>query len=302
MSEEAGSGAGSSSFAAKSPAAEGEALNPVMTKKKSSDLKPRLIAGLVMAAVSLALAYAGPRPFALLVIGVALVMCWEWGRVTRSEDFGPVLLAHGGAVLAAGALSAMGKPLFGIVLLIIGAGLLLVFSFGPRRMLSVAGVGYVGLPTVAMLWFRGDEPYGFLAILFIFLVVWGSDIGAFVAGRGIGGPKLWPRVSPNKTWAGLVGGLTAGLLAGMVFALFVPNASSLTLGATGLALALVAQLGDLAESGLKRRFGIKDSSSLIPGHGGVMDRADSTVAVSVAVSILALLVSPDSPARALLGV
>ncbi|MCB1526431.1 MAG: phosphatidate cytidylyltransferase [Hyphomicrobiaceae bacterium] len=300
MSEEARPGAGSPSIAAHGAAVGDDAgSNP---EKKSSDLKPRLVAGVVMSAVSLALAYAGPRPFALLVIGVALVMCWEWGRVIRSEDFGPALFVHAGAVLVAGVLGAMGMPIFGVLALVIGVALLLAFPFGPRRMMSAAGVGYVGLPTVAMLWLRGDEPYGFLAVLFIFLVVWGSDIGAFAAGRGIGGPKLWPRVSPNKTWAGLLGGLTAGLVGGILFALFVPNASSFALGATGLALALVAQLGDLAESALKRRFGIKDSSSLIPGHGGVMDRADSTVAVSLAVSILALLVSPSSPARALLGV
>jgi phosphatidate cytidylyltransferase len=132
--------------------------------------------------------------------------------------------------------------------------------------------------------------------------VWGSDIGAFAAGRTIGGPKLWPRVSPNKTWAGFLGALTAGLVSGLIFAQVVPGASSLVLGTKGVLLAFVAQMGDLAESALKRQFGIKDSSAIIPGHGGVMDRADSTVAVSVAVSILALLVNPASPARALFGV
>jgi phosphatidate cytidylyltransferase len=167
--------------------------------------------------------------------------------------------------------------------------------------MSAVGVPYVALPAVAMIWLRADEPLGFWAILFIFAVVWGSDIGAFAAGRTLGGPKLWPRVSPNKTWSGLIGALGAGLLAGIVFAQITPSAHSVTLALTGLALALVAQMGDLAESALKRRFGIKDASALIPGHGGVMDRADSTVAVSVTVAILALLTLPHAPARALLG-
>ena len=270
--------------------------------RKNADLKPRLVAGEAMAAVALALAYAGPRPFALLVVGVALVMCWEWGRLVRGEEFGAAFLVHAAAVLGAGVLAAAGMPALGIVAVAIGAILLVAMPFGPRRLMSAAGVLYVGLPAVAMLWLRGDGGLGFIAILFIFAVVWGSDIGAFAAGRSLGGPKLWPRVSPNKTWSGFIGGLTAGLLAGIIFAQIVPGASSLVLALTGLGLAVVAQLGDLAESALKRRFGMKDSSTLIPGHGGVMDRADSTVAVSLAVSLLALLVNPASPARALLGV
>ena len=167
--------------------------------------------------------------------------------------------------------------------------------------MSAAGVAYVGLPTIAMLWLRGDQALGFEAVLFVFAIVWGSDIGAFAAGRGIGGPKLWARVSPNKTWAGFFGGLTAGVVAGIIFAQFVAGTSSVVLALTGLVLAFVAQAGDLAESALKRRFGIKDSSAIIPGHGGVMDRADSTVAVSVAVSVMAIVMNAASPARALFG-
>lgn len=280
----------------------GEAGASAKPGKTASDLKPRLIAGAVMALVALSLDYAGPKPFALLVLGVALVMCWEWGRLVRGEEFGPALLVHVLAVVVAGVLAAIGLPAFGIVAVVIGAIVLLVAPLGPRRAMSAAGVAYVGLPVIAMLWLRDDAAYGFVAILFVFAVVWGSDIGAFAAGRGIGGPKLWPRVSPNKTWAGLIGALTAGLVAGIIFALVVPGASVPGLAVTGLVLAFVAQMGDLAESALKRRFGIKDSSAIIPGHGGVMDRADSTVAVSIAVAILALLVNPGSPARALLGV
>ena len=280
----------------------GEAGASAKPGKTASDLKPRLIAGAVMALVALSLDYAGPKPFALLVLGVALVMCWEWGRLVRGEEFGPALLVHVLAVVVAGVLAAIGLPAFGIVAVVIGAIVLLVAPLGPRRAMSAAGVAYVGLPVIAMLWLRDDAAYGFVAILFVFAVVWGSDIGAFAAGRGIGGPKLWPRVSPNKTWAGLIGALTAGLVAGIIFALVVPGASVPWLAVTGLVLAFVAQMGDLAESALKRRFGIKDSSAIIPGHGGVMDRADSTVAVSIAVAILALLVNPGSPARALLGV
>ncbi len=282
--------------------ADGEHAQASKTAKSMSDLKPRLIAGAVMAAVALALAYAGPKSFALLVIAVALIMCWEWGRVVRGEEFGLAFVVHAGTIIVAGVLAAVGLPALGGVAVAIGGIILLVMPLGPRQAMSAAGVAYVGFPTVAMLWLRADVSLGFVAILFIFAIVWGSDIGAFVAGRTIGGPKLWPRVSPNKTWAGLLGALAAGLVSGLIFAQVVSGASSLVLGTNGVLLAFVAQMGDLAESALKRQFGIKDSSAIIPGHGGVMDRADSTVAVSVAVSILALLVNPASPARALFGV
>jgi phosphatidate cytidylyltransferase len=282
--------------------ADGEHAQASKTAKSMSDLKPRLIAGAVMAAVALALAYAGPKPFALLVIAVALIMCWEWGRVVRGEEFGLAFVVHAGTIIVAGVLAAVGLPALGGVAVAIGGIILLVMPLGPRQAMSAAGVAYVGFPTVAMLWLRADVSLGFVAILFIFAIVWGSDIGAFLAGRTIGGPKLWPRVSPNKTWAGLLGALAAGLVSGLIFAQVVSGASSLVLGTNGVLLAFVAQMGDLAESALKRQFGIKDSSAIIPGHGGVMDRADSTVAVSVAVSILALLVNPASPARALFGV
>jgi phosphatidate cytidylyltransferase len=211
-------------------------------------------------------------------------------------------VVHAGTIIVAGVLAAVGLPALGGVAVAIGGIILLVMPLGPRQAMSAAGVAYVGFPTVAMLWLRADVSLGFVAILFIFAIVWGSDIGAFVAGRTIGGPKLWPRVSPNKTWAGLLGALAAGLVSGLIFAQVVSGASSLVLATNGVLLAFVAQMGDLAESALKRQFGIKDSSAIIPGHGGVMDRADSTVAVSVAVSILALLVNPASPARALFGV
>lgn len=282
--------------------ADGEHAQASKTAKSMSDLKPRLIAGAVMAAVALALAYAGPKPFALLVIAVALIMCWEWGRVVRGEEFGLAFVVHAGTIIVAGVLAAVGLPALGGVAVAIGGIILLVMPLGPRQAMSAAGVAYVGFPTVAMLWLRADVSLGFVAILFIFAIVWGSDIGAFVAGRTIGGPKLWPRVSPNKTWAGFLGALAAGLVSGLIFAQVVSGASSLVLATNGVLLAFVAQMGDLAESALKRQFGIKDSSAIIPGHGGVMDRADSTVAVSVAVSILALLVNPASPARALFGV
>jgi len=159
----------------------------------------------------------------------------------------------------------------------------------------------VGLPAISLLWLRSNEPYGFAAVVLVFAIVWCSDIGAYAAGRLIGGPRLWPKISPNKTWAGLIGGLAAGTAAAAIVApLFVAEASPLRLALTGLGLSMVAQAGDLAESALKRLFGLKDASDLIPGHGGFMDRMDSIVAVAVAAALFAFVVDAHAPARALL--
>lgn len=265
-----------------------------------ADLKPRLVAGVVLGVLTLALTYAGPLPFAVVILAAALLMSWEWGRVVRGEDWGMSFVVHALAVALATVLAAAGHPLLGLVALLVGAVVLLVMPSAASRMISAFGVAYVGVPAISMVWLRSDEPLGFLAILFVFLVVWGSDIAAFAAGRTFGGAKLWPRVSPNKTWSGFIAALLAGLVGGAVFASFVPGASSLGLALTGLALAIVAQLGDLAESALKRWFGVKDTSALIPGHGGVMDRADSTVAVSTVIAVMALAIDASAPARVLL--
>ena len=253
-----------------------------------------------MAVVALALTYAGPAPFALLVVLVAVLMCWEWGRVVRGTDFGPQFILHAGTIVAAVAAAAYGQPLAALAAVAAGALVLVLAPIGERRAMSAVGVAYVGLPVVALLWFRADAALGLYAVLFLFVVVWTSDIAAFAAGRSIGGPKLWPRVSPNKTWSGFLGGVGSTAVAGALFAQMVPGASSLRLALIALALAIVAQAGDLAESALKRWFGVKDSSSIIPGHGGVMDRADSIVAVSIAAAILVLLIDMAAPARALL--
>src|ERR1019366_3892015 len=141
---------------------------------------------------------------------------------------------------------------------------------------------------VAAVLVRLDQVWGFVALILILLVVWGTDIGGYFAGRGIGGPKLWPRVSPKKTWAGAVGGFAASLVIAGGFAAFGLGKTGplLLLGAM---LSIASQLGDLFESAVKRRFGVKDSSQIIPGHGGLMDRLDGLVAAVVLAAIFGFL-------------
>lgn len=266
----------------------------------SSNLKLRLISGSVLAITAFVMTYAGLLTFAALVLVCALVISWEWGRLVRGTTYDLGFYVQAFAVTAAVILAAAGYAALAIAALVTAAITLVPLYFGRGARLSALGVLYVGLPAVALLWLRSDETFGFVAVLFIFAVVWSSDTAAFAAGRGIGGPKLWPRVSPNKTWAGLLGALCAGAVSGAVFAALVPDAAAARLILAGAGMALVGQAGDLAESALKRLFHLKDASDLIPGHGGFMDRMDSMVAVAVVSALLALAIDPHAPARALM--
>jgi phosphatidate cytidylyltransferase len=167
--------------------------------------------------------------------------------------------------------------------------------------MAALGALYAGLPVVALVWlYRGDSA-GPTAVLFLLLAVWAADTGAYFAGRLIGGPKLVPRISPNKTWSGLAGGMAAGGVIGTAFALARPELSLGYMLLAGALLGAVAQGGDLLESALKREYGVKDASTLIPGHGGFMDRIDGLIAAVVVSAIYAAAVDVHAPARALLG-
>ncbi len=273
---------------------------PQQAKSAFIDLLPRIGSALVLAAVALALTYWGLGPFALLVGLVAVILSWEWGGMVRGKGLDGLFGVHAVIVILAVILGAKHLISLSAVVLLTGALIVGALRFGQKARLSAYGVFYAGLPAAALLWFRGDEPHGFFAIIFLFAVVWTTDIGAYAAGRAIGGPKLWSAVSPKKTWAGLLGGVGCAVLAGMLCATFLPGGSVVKLGITALLLALISQGGDLAESALKRRFDVKDSSSLIPGHGGFMDRVDGLVAAVVAAAIFALAVNAAAPARALL--
>ncbi len=149
----------------------------------------------------------------------------------------------------------------------------------------IAGVFYICVPSGIMIWLRADMMAGMITILWLFAVVWSADIAAYLFGRSIGGPKLAPRISPKKTWAGFIGGVTvASIVAGM-FAVYWDE-PPLSLALWGSVVAITSQAGDLLESAIKRHFGVKDSSSLIPGHGGVLDRVDALVAGAVAIAVL----------------
>jgi phosphatidate cytidylyltransferase len=166
---------------------------------------------------------------------------------------------------------------------------------------GAGGLIYAGTTFVSPVLLRRDPVWGLTALLFLFAIVWATDIFAYLVGRAVGGPLLWPRLSPNKTWAGAFGGAVGGVAAGTLVAYASGGTNPLMAGVLALILSIVAQAGDLFESAVKRRFGVKDASNLIPGHGGVMDRLDGfLLAATIAVLIGVLRQGLAAPAQGLL--
>lgn len=265
------------------------------------DLVPRLLSALVMAAVALACNWAGSVPFALLVFGISLAMSWEWARIVRGVSIDSALIAHAISVTAAVILAAYGATFLAMAAVV--AGVIAVFACVPghQGIASGLGVAYVGVPAIALVWLRGGDGYGALAILFIFVIVWTTDTFAYLTGRLIGGPKLWLALSPGKTWAGTIGGLAFAALAGLLFATSAAYPTApLALAGVAILLSVVSQIGDLGESALKRSYDVKNASDLIPGHGGFMDRMDGIVTAATSAAILAALRAGSPPGQALL--
>jgi phosphatidate cytidylyltransferase len=272
---------------------------PAVAPAAGRELVTRFFSGLVLAAVAAGLLYAGPLPFAVLVGGVGLAASYEWSRIVRGGDIDAPLIIHMSTVGLTTVLSALGFAALALAVVAAGAILVGLLTVGRRPLLSAEGVLYAGLPTVALLWLREDVPHGLPAVLFIFIAVVATDVAAYACGRLIGGPKLAPAISPNKTWAGFLGGITAAGVAAYAFAHTIGSPPP-KLAAFGLVLGILAQIGDLTESALKRSFGVKDSGAIIPGHGGVLDRVDGLIFAAVAAGIFALAVDPQAPASALL--
>jgi phosphatidate cytidylyltransferase len=264
------------------------------------DFAARLLSGVAMAAVVTLFTFSGPMPFALLVVTVSLLVSWEWGRLVHGPEAGLLAAVQIGSVALAGVLAASGYVGLGLLALPIGAILAAFLGLGGNSLFAALGVVYAGLPAISLIWLRSDPWLGLMGVIFLIVIVVTADTAAFLCGRLLGGPLLWPRVSPKKTWAGLLGALAACAAVGALFWPVVPDGSILRLAVTGAALGLVAQAGDLAESALKRRFGAKDAGSILPGHGGIMDRVDGLVLAATAVGLAAAAINVQAPARALL--
>ncbi|WP_340315893.1 phosphatidate cytidylyltransferase [Rhizorhabdus argentea] len=260
-----------------------------MAQATDSELKLRVLSGLTMIVIALAALWLGGVAFWGLASLFAVLMMIEWAAMARATRWQTVL----GAVLAAAMmgvalaftdaakLAAYEDRLIAQTLDLAGLGAILLAVITFRARLG-AGLLYAVVPAIALVFLREQPGQGLTLALWTLVVVWATDIGAYFAGRAIGGPKLAPALSPNKTWAGLVGGMAAALVAGAGIA----SAGDLPLFCwiAGAPLAVAAQMGDLFESWLKRRSGVKDSGKILPGHGGVLDRLDGVVPVAVLVA------------------
>jgi phosphatidate cytidylyltransferase len=246
---------------------------------------------LVLAALALGIAYIGNWVFVAFWGTAAVLVFWEWTGLVEGKDQRAILMAGGASVAVAAALAgAMGNsaaavhPLrlwLAVLALVVGTLATAMLARHKHPVWAAGGIIYAGGLALAPITLRSDVQHGLVALMFLFAVVWTTDIVAYLVGRTLGGPKLAPAFSPNKTWSGAIGGTAAAVLAATGLGLAVHLTGIGMIAALAVALSVAGQLGDLFESALKRRFGVKDSSQLIPGHGGLMDRLDAFVAAAV---------------------
>ena len=268
----------------------------------ASNLMLRIASGVVLAPVAVGAAYLNGWPFAVFWALAAMAVLWEWTALVAGPGHRLMFSACGSAIAAAALVAVLHRPISAILLVTLGALAAAIFAAREHRLWITAGVAYAGVMLLAPMFLRADASYGFLAIVFLFAVVWATDICAYFAGRTFGGPKLWPAVSPKKTWSGAIAGTAAATIAGVAVARLSGAAvNEVALAFVALALSVISQIGDFLESFVKRRFGAKDASHLIPGHGGVMDRLDSFWAAALAGCLIGLVRGGfDAPAHGLL--
>jgi phosphatidate cytidylyltransferase len=276
-----------------------------MNGSAPSNLQQRVLSGAVLIVVALALTWAGGIWYRVLAAAISGAVLYEWLSMTaRAEAVSHRWLAIGLLAILLALLLA-GQPISFLLMALVGA----VFVTAAHAVKIEAGywvtlgLAYAGLLGLALAGLRGSDAAGLSATLFLFAVVWATDILAYFVGRAIGGPKLAPSISPGKTWSGAAGGTVAAVLAGTGVAHLL--GSPLWLGAVlalTFLLSVLSQIGDLFESAIKRRFGAKDSSQLIPGHGGVMDRVDGLAVAAFALFLLGVAIAgPEAPASAFFG-
>lgn len=271
-----------------------------------SNLQMRLITALIFGIITLIITFIGGMWFSIFSFIIAFFVFSEWQNITKQKQTSLTIV--------------LGILFYWIifVLMLVKVDIIIVFSsiflFSfILGLLSLKNYGwvaggflYASISALTLSLLRGDEPMGFGVIIFLFSIVWGTDIGAYFNGRAIGGPKLAPKISPNKTWSGAIGGAAIGVAAGMLVVLLLMK-NSLVSGIISygiliplltLVLSIISQLGDIGESWIKRHFGVKDSGTLLPGHGGFMDRVDGLIPAAILLYIIgATAADPRVPAN-----
>jgi len=266
---------------------EHEAAPAAVAGQDQRNLLMRVAAALVMAPVAIGAAYAGGWWWITLVTLATIGLYIEWLAVVGAARNKGAVIAGVGALTLCGWGLAFDRIEASLLMLAIGLVNVGALS-GQLRRWTIAGFLYGAVAQMASVVVRLDQTHGLAALILVLLVVWATDIGGYFAGRAIGGPKLWPRVSPKKTWAGALGGFAASLVVAAGFAALDVGKIWLLLPLAAV-LSIASQFGDLFESAVKRHFGVKDSSHIIPGHGGLMDRLDGFVAAIALAAIFGFL-------------
>ena len=267
-------------------AANDDSVPGVDAAVSGTSLNSRVISALILAPLVAGAIYIGSPVYDLLVLAAIVVMAWEWRRLCAAQHFDTA-----GIIMTIAVVGATGLTWFqqvGLAVLLVAAGALIVFfmiagSEGKSSIWTIAGLLAVGLTGISLILIRriGDD---WSVTMWLLVAVWATDINAFLVGRSIGGPKLAPKISPGKTWSGLIGGIVGAVGWSVIWALWTGVEQVGTVALLGAAIAIFAQLGDLGVSRVKRRYGVKDTGTLIPGHGGLLDRVDGIMgAVTVAI-------------------
>lgn len=266
----------------------------------SPELRLRIISGVILGLLVLGVTWVGGIWFKGLATIIMVLIHYEFSTMSGAPVKAPLANAIGWLAIFATALFVLtSSPSMALAAIFVGALGAAVSGIRQRAMLwPAAAVLYAGLSGLALAEIRGDGLFGLFAMLFVIAIVWSTDTLAYFCGRTLGGPKLAPRISPGKTWSGAIFGAAAGVAAGLGVAFAVREGGGWTIPLTALMIAVASQIGDLFESWVKRRFGAKDSSRLIPGHGGVMDRVDGLVFAAFAAFLIGNLMPLAEPARA----
>ncbi len=280
------------------PGRAGEAASGRAPESPARQLGLRVVSAAVLVPLALAAVHLGYPWFELLIAVLAVAMALEWSRLTLRRGRNALGMTMGAAAVLAVAAAGAGRV--GVAFLVLAGGLLAVLAAAALFRAAdwkwaLAGTLYIAVPCLAVVWMREGPAAGRELLIWLLIVVWTTDVAAYAVGRGIGGPRLAPRVSPGKTWSGLIGGMAGAGLVSAAAATWLGLAAPLPAAAIGAALAAVAQAGDLAESGVKRRFGAKDSGALIPGHGGVLDRLDGMLAAAPAAAAIVWMAGGGIP-------
>jgi len=255
----------------------------------AANQRVRVVSALVIAPPVLAAIYFGPPYMEIVILAAGGIVAWEWASLCGGGRPGRDGWAAVGTVLAALVAGCFAR--YGLAAAIAGVGALGLAAVLVRRRSAAAawlpgGIVYLTAASLGLLYLRNRPADGWQLLFWLLAVVWATDTAGYVAGRTIGGPKLAPTLSPNKTWSGLAGAVVAAGIAGAAAGALWAGRDPVMLAVASLGLALIAQAGDLFESRLKRRFGAKDSSRLIPGHGGLLDRVDGVLSVGLVVSLI----------------